>query len=539
MSSTWAKKISAPVKDKSQNYEVLGGYQNETHTVVRFKRPWTTGDKEDFPLGSDTVRVIWAFHEEDPKPLPLLYLADDERLAEFQQSRRLYHGSNRGSRSVLLREKSAEIRSDFASDVKTWDLKADNHLLPGERHTLYYCQVFKAPEEAIDNKHHIVGFEPIIQKGHEGIVHHMVLFECHFPPEVVAQNVNSAMDAQAEARHGEECRTPNMPLHWNYCVFNAAFAWAIGSEGLHMPEKAGFPIGSKHGGATYYILETHYDNAKMRDDIVDNSGMRFFYTDNLREHDIGLLTVGSVVTGPRQLIPPGQKEFKTVGVCSQECSQHIPENGVTLANGFLHAHLLGRKLKLRHIRDGKEIRTIFEDNYYDFNFQVSREIKDKKLMPNDELIMECDYDSSARKNITTGGESTRHEMCLAFILYYPRSRVNWCSSGPNWQTYTSSLQLDVPKVLKKLAEGKNLGSTSNLNQFIAQLAVHAKKGTLKFSDIFAASLDQINEIDWSDPEFVKAVETGFNHGTHDQICVLDRQLNILQSEYPDFTPLRN
>lgn len=43
---------SAPTLDTVQNYELLGGSQNQTHTVIRFQRPWNTCDLEqDRTLG--------------------------------------------------------------------------------------------------------------------------------------------------------------------------------------------------------------------------------------------------------------------------------------------------------------------------------------------------------------------------------------------------------------------------------------------------------------------------------------------------------
>ena len=32
------------------------------------------------------------------------------------------------------------------------------------------------------------------------------------------------------------------------------------------------PIGEEFGGATYFMLETHYDNPTIEKDIVDTSG---------------------------------------------------------------------------------------------------------------------------------------------------------------------------------------------------------------------------------------------------------------------------
>ena len=33
------------------------------------------------------------------------------------------------------------------------------------------------------------------------------------------------------------------------------------------------PIGEEYGGATYFMLETHYDNPSKDKDLVDTSGM--------------------------------------------------------------------------------------------------------------------------------------------------------------------------------------------------------------------------------------------------------------------------
>ena len=44
----------------------------------------------------------------------------------------------------------------------------------------------------------------------------------------------------------------------------------------------GIPLGSSHGGATYFMLETHYDNQAKHKDIVDDSGVRIYYTDEVR-----------------------------------------------------------------------------------------------------------------------------------------------------------------------------------------------------------------------------------------------------------------
>jgi hypothetical protein len=57
----------------------------------------------------------------------------------------------------------------------------------------------------------------------------------------------------------------------------------------------------------------------------------------------------------------------------------------------------------------------------------------------DQLLLECDYSTATRDQPTFGGLSTREEMCLAFILYYPRTALADCRSLPDLHTLTSAL----------------------------------------------------------------------------------------------------
>lgn len=40
----------APIQDDTQNYTVVNGYQNTTHTVIQFKRPLETCDPDDIAI---------------------------------------------------------------------------------------------------------------------------------------------------------------------------------------------------------------------------------------------------------------------------------------------------------------------------------------------------------------------------------------------------------------------------------------------------------------------------------------------------------
>ena len=86
---------------------------------------------------------------------------------------------------------------------------------------------------------------------------------------------------------------------------------------------------------------------------------------------------------------------------------------------------------------------ILEDNRYDFNFQASRvPPQETTVYPGDQLIVECSYNTSTRENPTFGGLSTRDEMCLVFILYYPRAPLADCRSLPALNTLTGALGVE-------------------------------------------------------------------------------------------------
>lgn len=92
--------------------------------------------------------------------------------------------------------------------------------------TIYWCKVFKAP--TLQQKHHIIGFEPIIGKNHTKSVHHMLLHECE-----INGLENTAVWEQYAKEEGRDCYTPDMPDDWEKCT-TPAIAWAIGSKGKVM-----------------------------------------------------------------------------------------------------------------------------------------------------------------------------------------------------------------------------------------------------------------------------------------------------------------
>ncbi|KAJ8981753.1 hypothetical protein NQ317_004933, partial [Molorchus minor] len=404
---------SAPVRDEIDNYTLMRGFQNDTHTIIEFRRALDTCDPDDYILSSDTVRIIWALHDSDPQ---------------------------RGPSPV---PKVVNNRSRY------WDVTLKNFKVQNNMDTMYWCKVFKAP--TLNEKHHIVGFEPVIGYKHSLMVHHMIMHECE-----LGKNGNTPMWDNFAKEPGRLCYS-DMPIEWEKCL-TPIVAWAVGSKGEYFPNHVGLPLGGKKN--SYYMLEVHFDNPSMKD-AVDTSGLRLLYSNELRENEGAILITG-VAPSTLHFIPPYQKEYRTAGYCSLGCTKEvIPKDGINVVSVMLHSHLAGRKLKLRHIRGGKELAPLAQDEHYDFNYQQSRTLSQyTPILPGDGLITECTYSTEKRHKPTLGGYSTQEEMCLAFILHYPRTQLAGCYSIPPVKYFFETLGIkefygkDMTQIEQALLEGK-------------------------------------------------------------------------------------
>ncbi|XP_051511245.1 DBH-like monooxygenase protein 1 homolog isoform X2 [Myxocyprinus asiaticus] len=382
-------------RDPQQSYRLLYGRENDTHTVLAFSRNLQTCDDND--KGS-TVRVIWAFHAED-----------------VGVSGPVYHGMNRGRKSVRLLNPGTS--SSIPAGTAFFDLQNEKVPVP-QKDTTYWCQIFKFPE--LKRKHHVIRIEPLIQKGHENLVHHILLYQCD-------SNLN-----KSEINWGHECYHPNMPDSFFTCE-TVVFAWAIGGEGFTYPPHVGMSIGTSID-PVYVQMEIHFDNPSLQRGIVDSSGLRLYYSPSLRRYDAGVIETG-VWVSLYHMLPPGMQDYITEGHCTQECLQESLDSempsGVNVFAVLLHAHLAGRGIRTRHFRQHVELHPLASDDQFDFNFQEFQPLSQERLiLPGDSLITECRYNTRGRINMTWGGLSTRDEMCLSYLLYYPRVNLARCESLP-------------------------------------------------------------------------------------------------------------
>ena len=78
---------------------------------------------------------------------------------------------------------------------------------------------------------------------------------------------------------------------------------------------------------------------------------------------------------------------------------------------------MGGHVKL--VRNGKEVNTVLDQKYFDFNLQ-SIHHKVWRLLPGDRLRGVCRYDTSNAPDGIRIGQRTEEEMCEFFFGYYPR-----------------------------------------------------------------------------------------------------------------------
>ncbi|XP_023931200.1 DBH-like monooxygenase protein 1, partial [Lingula anatina] len=190
-----------PLLDESQDVEILGGTDNGTFTTLRFRRKLETCDDNDCTITEGTVRLLWAFRDGDPDP------------AIGPQ----YHVTNRGAKSAyLLNPVKKEDVEPLPDDTYAIDIINDKVHIQNKTDTTYWCQGFKLPE--FNGIHHLIRIEPIIQPGHEALIHHMNVYGCY-------HDLNQT-DLHLK---GGVCNTDNMPDDFKQCKV-LIMGWAFGGE---------------------------------------------------------------------------------------------------------------------------------------------------------------------------------------------------------------------------------------------------------------------------------------------------------------------
>jgi len=389
----WSQVYGPPSVAANQNVEFISATSGNGTTTAIWRRPLNTCDDQDIPVEYHRKQaVIWA-------------IGTSWTLQKHMDG-------NRGSTYITFQPDPNVKPPPVANDTKSFTLKFDNFIVPNKTVTNYICthKEFQFPDNS--TKYHLIHSQAFHT---QPTIHHMILYGCTEKPP--------AFDDAYECFNLE----PNCN--------NFLIGWAPGLDVLDMPAEAAFPLGN--GGYKYFSVQAHYNNANLTSGIKDNSGFNISYTAQLRPYDMGILTLGN----EDLVIPPNKTSYTAPGgQCPSECTKNRMTQPVTMYRNLFHMHGTGRNMSTRHIRDGRELQPLGAVNYFDYKFQTNADLSTgpRLLLPGDELITTCTYDSRSRTNTTRFGPGTIDEMCFNFLLYYPAmSNFDSCYTQDGYATCAS------------------------------------------------------------------------------------------------------
>lgn len=240
----------------------------------------------------------------------------------------------------------------------------------------------------VNKKVYVIGMEPVLSTGTEAYLHHFI--------------VRASLE-------------PSCAFTF---LFNHGMAgWAPGERPFALDDDLGLPLFGDDGHQAYRI-EVHYNNPNLDSGKIDSSGMRFYWTSQHREIEVGFTALGDFsVQLEGSLVGSGltAHTFSCPGSCSAKNSQPV-----TVVREILHMHQTGVRMTNDQIRDGQVIRT-GSTEYWDFDQAGEMSVQQPSFVvqPGDSFRTTCYYDNG-NKNDTIFGASTQDEMCMAFMYYWPR-----------------------------------------------------------------------------------------------------------------------
>ena len=180
----------------------------------------------------------------------------------------------------------------------------------------------------------------------------------------------------------------------------------------------------EESGYKTFIYSVHYDNINNLPDKIDSSGFRFFYTEELREFDAGVIQIGDpLLTLGTQKLPAAPGVPGTAGKWDFKCPTSCFNKYLTDQSTFtvfaevLHMHESGSKMVSSHYRGDSLIRESYVD-HYDFNIAGSYAVIQEPFAveAGDRFTTTCYYQSDKEVKF---GLASDEEMCINFIMYYP------------------------------------------------------------------------------------------------------------------------
>ncbi|KAF2785661.1 iron reductase domain protein [Melanomma pulvis-pyrius CBS 109.77] len=270
--------------------------------------------------------------------------------------------------------------------------------------TTYCYTLHKLPA---GKKNYLLGERP---NGSSKLLHHLVLYACYGLPDEYLDMLGK----EANCNYEEFSNPCN----------GFVTEWAPGMSGRTFEPGYGKPFGTDH--YEYAMLETHYNNPQGIEGEKDTAAYTFLYTNDPVDTEIGTLTLGDLqVQG--WFLEPGKPLVAHSTICTPECTDRWPSGGITAVSVFHHMHYRGRNTRVQIIRDGKEITPLSTLRDFEYGYQFSKSLNSIKLLPGDQLITTCEYDTSNDTKPVPGGLPSKDEMCFAWVDYYPANNILACT----------------------------------------------------------------------------------------------------------------
>ncbi|CAF3997847.1 unnamed protein product [Adineta steineri] len=241
-----------------------------------------------FTLQSGTNVVIFAYGLVDPD---LSGSHDDIS----------YHENRRGTKMIPLQFYGQPPPDEKFAELDYFDFHPNNYLIPSTD-TTYHCKVYKLPSK-YTTKRHVIAHKTLIDSGNEDLIHHLLLHECDH---------SATFDNDSDLPDGP-CNDITDKI--TACTTKIAIGWTIGGDRIfEFSDVAGYPIGGD-SSVKYYMIQMHYDNPKQSSNRRDSSGLRFYLSNELRQHDLGYLVFGTDISFLSLVIPPRVDQFVVDSYC--------------------------------------------------------------------------------------------------------------------------------------------------------------------------------------------------------------------------------
>lgn len=421
-----------PVADSCQNdgsWTLVQCARDENGTVIfEVERGLDAHDDQDRPVGPGAQSLMYAFG-----------------------SSFTYHGRSRMTKRVVFYNEDrspvevfdgASLLDQLPEDV-TYNatVRATEYKVPSQEVTTYSCTSFEL-DTGPNGVRYLVAGEPVLETTQgRNLAHHFLIYACESIPYFETYKVTNSCLSNGPLGNPDALCT------------SLVYPWAVGSNPLILPPDVGYKIDNKN---KYLVLETHFDNPELLDDVVDISGARLYFTDKPRKFEAGTLGFGDnfVSLAPRTVIP----EFEYQSTCPSSCSSKWKEPLNVFAT-LPHMHTTGRSMFLNRFSKGGEfIENVNKVEYWSNDHQIAQYYDPpKQILPGEVLSNTCIYDTSKRPE-TIFGLETKNEMCINFILYWPAQRLQE-SDGALF----SCGMLDTKKGNVTMC-----GDTTNLNEELLQ-----------------------------------------------------------------------